>query len=422
MIHRSCAALYGLNHLGPDGYHWRICVEDKPSPGDAGPAKSFSWWDIQDENATLPVKNATQYQLAKFFNPPKEDSSDAATKAAKATFKSLGKAVSQAVGGDVNDQGPMVSVVAFKLLDLVKMHDDFGSKHSAGFSGRIPQSTRSAPPPRRSPPAPSRPAPATSRQPAQRATASQPRTAAQQRPSEPSLMDFGGAPSNASSRPGYNHSSSMPTSRSTPPANESRAEKLQREYKQKNQNANRVWDDVDQRWVEKKPAGASPGGLQPPKKKEVGIKLDPASARNKPPAVQQAVKERYDEMRGQQDKAVNEVRQREAAKKQAEAEEDDVRKRLEPKIKTWAEEHGKKKQLRALLASLHTILWQGAKWKQVTIGDLLDDKKVTRSFQRASLVVHPDKTGSLDAEKRFLAKRIFDALCQAKADFDNGKK
>ena len=118
----------------------------------------------------------------------------------------------------------------------------------------------------------------------------------------------------------------------------------------------------------------------------------------------------------------NEKKEREAKKKQEEAEEDDVRKRLEPKIKAWSEEHGKKKQLRALLGTLHTILWPEAKWKQVSIGDILNDAKCKKFYHKATLVVHPDKTHHLDAEKRFLAKRIFDALSQAKVEFDAGKK
>jgi curved DNA-binding protein CbpA len=52
----------------------------------------------------------------------------------------------------------------------------------------------------------------------------------------------------------------------------------------------------------------------------------------------------------------------------------------------------------------------------------LDDGKVKRAFFKASLVVHPDKTHDLPIEHRFLAKRIFDSLSQAKADFDNGTK
>jgi hypothetical protein len=216
--------------------------------------------------------------------------------------------------------------------------------------------------------------------------------------------------------------------------NETRAERLKREYSTKKQTSNRVWDEVDQRWVEVDPKAvggslratqsAPPGAsaVNPNKKKEVGISLDPANAAGKSASVQAAVQARVSEMKQSQAKAVNEIREREAQKKAEEAEEDLVRRKLEPKLKAWSEEHGKKKQLRALLATLHTILWPGADWKQVSIGDLLDDSKVKRCFHKASRVVHPDKTHHLGPEERFMAKRIFDALSQAKNEFDSGSK
>ena len=241
-------------------------------------------------------------------------------------------------------------------------------------------------------------------------------------------MDFGTTTTTNGTGRNLGHSSSMPT----PPSNETKAEKLKREYAQKQQTAQRVWDDIDQRWVEVESksngngnsgSGSNLSGSNNmnPKKKEKGISLDPSNAVGKSASVQAAVHGRVNEMRESQAKALQEVREREEQKKKDEAEEDEVRKRLEPKIKVWSEEHGKKKQLRALLASLHTILWPGAKWKQVTIGDLLDDKKVKLAFHKASRVVHPDKTHHLPAEQRFLAKRIFDALSQAKTEFDDGK-
>jgi len=239
-------------------------------------------------------------------------------------------------------------------------------------------------------------------------------------------MDFGTTTTSNGTGRNLHHSSSMPT----PPSNETKAEKLKREYAKKQQTAQRVWDDIDQRWVEveSKSNGNSGSGSNlsgsngmNAKKKEMGISLDPSNAVGKSASVQAAVHSRVNEMRESQAKALQEVREREEQKKKDEAEEDEVRKRLEPQIKVWSEEHGKKKQLRALLASLHTILWPGAKWKQVTIGDLLDDKKVKLAFHKASRVVHPDKTHHLPAEQRFLAKRIFDALSQAKTEFDDGK-
>ena len=435
--------MHGLNHLGPEGYHWRVCVEDKPVPGEDETRDSFSWWDVQDENAKLPIKQASQHQLSKFFAPPKSSeasTTEAATKAAKGAFKSLGKAVSHAVGADgLDHHGPPVSVIAFKLLDLVKMHDDFASKNH-GRGGHIPQPVphkpaqpRSAAPRARasapSHPAQQRPPPQQQQQQHRpqptpsRTPAPAPRAAAAAQ--EASLMDFGPEPSSAPLGGGKYHRAT-----SSPPVfNESRAERLKREYTKNRQNSNRVWDEVDQRWVEvesvhasKGTTSAPPGANAPPKRKHVGISLDPANAVGKSAAVQAAVEGRVNKMKEEQAKAVEENRAREEQKKREEAEEDMVRKKLTPMIKAWSEDHGKKKQLRALLASLHTILWPEANWKPVSIGDILDDSKVKRCFHKASRVVHPDKTHHLDAEKRFLAKRIFDALCQAKNDFDSGAR
>jgi hypothetical protein len=447
-IHRNCTALYGLNHLGPEGYHWRVCVEDKAAPGSNDAAgKTFSWWDIQDENASLPIKEASSQQLHKFFSAPfQEYNSDHSTGVAKGAFKTLGKAMSQAVSGsaDMGEGGPLLKVVAFKLLDLVKMHDEFAAKHKGRNSGvYLPQPAATPPshqhkvpmsrPPVSRQPLPQQnlraPAPPVSTQPLQQSRAVPRQQTEPKSHSEASLMDFGPGPSSAPNTGGHlRHSSSMPMSAS----NETRAEKLKREYAQKNMSARRVWDEIDQRWVEveseKKDSASNNGksssllgGIDGIEKKIVGVSLDPANAVGKSSSVQAAVNNRVNEMRESQAKALQEVREREERKKKDEAEEDEVRRRLEPTIKQWSEEHGKKKQLRALLASLHTILWPGAQWKQVTIGDLLDDKKVKLAFHKASRVVHPDKTHHLEAEQRFLAKRIFDALSQAKNEFDGSK-
>ena len=440
-----------MNHLGADGYHWRVCVEDKPVPGGSG-EKTYSWWDIQDENARLPVKEAPQSQIAKLFAPRKEIThADAATKAAKGAFKSLGKAMNAVAGTEgAVDQGPPVSVVAFKLLDLMKMHDDFSAKHGKhGFSpapaSTQPRARARAPVPARQPQQQQQPARTPARQqqppPQQRAQPHRAPQPARQPQQQASLLDFGMEAAAPAPNPRtLHHTTSSPAAFDqlharppAPPVNETRAEKLKREYAEKQQQAQRVWDDVDQRWVEVDPAAggvtpgtgsAPPGAANPniPKKKEVGISLDPANAAGKSHHVQAAVHKRVNDMRQSQQKAIQEIKEREEQKKRDEAAEDVVRKKLEPKIKAWSEEHGKKKQLRALLGTLHTILWPEANWKPIGLGDLLDDSKCKRAFHKASRVVHPDKTHHLDAEKRFLAKRIFDALAQAKAEFDQEER
>jgi hypothetical protein len=464
-----CSALRSLNHIGADGFHWRVCVEDKPVAGSSSSKPMFSWWDIQDEKASLPVKNASPSELQRLLMGTSSShsssgsdghngsSTPAATKAAKGAFKSLGKAmnaVAGAVDGGHHDDhhGPRVNVIAFKLLDLVKMHDDFvrihGGSSRGGHSHHAvePKPARAAAPrpaatpaPQRQPAAASRPpqgrTPAAARAtstPASRApqTASRPQQRQQQpqrqqqQQAEANLMGFD-TPTQA--RKTVQHAHSMPAAFD----NETRVEKLKREYAEKHQKETRVWDEVDQRWVAVDPnaGGVKKSGSAPPAavnksvtgSKTIGISLDASNAVGKSANVQAAVHKRVNEMRESQEKALAEVREREAKKKQEEEEEDAVRKRLEPKIKAWSEEHGKKKQLRALLGTLHTILWPGANWKPVGLGDLLDDSKVKKYFHKASRVVHPDKTHHLPAEQRFLAKRIFDALSQAKTEFDESK-
>ena len=47
-------------------------------------------------------------------------------------------------------------------------------------------------------------------------------------------------------------------------------------------------------------------------------------------------------------------------------------------------------------------------------------KKVKRAYYKASRFVHPDKLVNLSTEQKFIGKRVFDALSQAYADFENG--
>jgi len=152
-----------------------------------------------------------------------------------------------------------------------------------------------------------------------------------------------------------------------------------------------------------------------------GIKLgDPLATVGKSADVIAAMNARVDDMKNSQAAAVKALRDREDAKEKESEQQEEVRQRLEPKLKDWAEEYGKKRQLRALLCSLDKVLWEGSGWKPVNLGDILDGRKCVRCYQKATLKVHPDKTVHLDVEKRFLAGRVFDALSQAKTTFDDG--
>ncbi|CEF70230.1 Numb-associated kinase [Strongyloides ratti] len=104
----------------------------------------------------------------------------------------------------------------------------------------------------------------------------------------------------------------------------------------------------------------------------------------------------------------------------ADMKKDEEKKTMDPiqfKIKNWTS--GKERNIRALLASLNSILWEGASaYKQPSMGDLLDPIQVKKCYYKACLVVHPDKqTGTCN---EVLAKAIFTELNDAWSAFENG--
>ena len=468
--------------LRSNRYHWRVRIDEKPNTSHSsaggsgsGSAMGYSWWDVQDENARLPVREATPSELRRMLVPPPPKAAvgdgdvvtQEMTKAAKGAMKYMGKAMNVvagsavgSIGGDDDDDLSVVRtpVICFKLLDLERVRRDIkggGGGSTGGGLRRRPaarpgsagsrqqqqpsQQARAAAPTSTGAPRIPQQRPPQQQQQQQRQAYPAPERANLPTPPTADLMGFNTA------APPPARSVSMAVS-STPTGampGETRAEKLKREYSAKKSAtaSSRVWDEVDQRWVEgpvkngettgggggggsaaATPSSQSSGAIDGVAVTEKGITLSRSNAVGKSANVQAAVHARIDDMEQSQQKAIAELRAREGEKAKADAEEDAARQRLEPRLKAWSEEHGQKKQLRALLANLHTILWEGSGWKPISLADVLDNSKVKKVYHQASRVVHPDKTGHLDAEKRFVAKRVFDSLTQAKVEFDEGKR
>ena len=79
----------------------------------------------------------------------------------------------------------------------------------------------------------------------------------------------------------------------------------------------------------------------------------------------------------------------------------------------WQKE---KKNLRALLASLHEIA-PPCSWKPMTIGQLIDKGAVKKGYHKACLAVHPDKQPPDDLEAKVMAQLLFDALRESWGQF-----
>ncbi|GAB0091933.1 cyclin-G-associated kinase [Sergentomyia squamirostris] len=85
------------------------------------------------------------------------------------------------------------------------------------------------------------------------------------------------------------------------------------------------------------------------------------------------------------------------------------------KIMEWTE--GKKNNIRALLCSMHTVLWSDAKWNKCEMHQLVSAADVKKAYRKACLAVHPDKQMGTDNE--IIAKMIFMELNNAWSDFEN---
>ncbi|XP_061681381.1 putative tyrosine-protein phosphatase auxilin isoform X1 [Syngnathoides biaculeatus] len=103
----------------------------------------------------------------------------------------------------------------------------------------------------------------------------------------------------------------------------------------------------------------------------------------------------------------------------AEMRKEEMAKEMDPekiKILEWIE--GKERNIRALLSTMHTVLWEGeTRWKPVGMADLVTPEQVKKVYRKAVLVVHPDKATGQPYEQ--YAKMIFMELNDAWSEFES---
>lgn len=85
-------------------------------------------------------------------------------------------------------------------------------------------------------------------------------------------------------------------------------------------------------------------------------------------------------------------------------------------ILEWIE--GKERNIRALLSTMHTVLWEGEnRWKPVGMADLVTPEQVKKVYRKAVLVVHPDKVR--DVFIQFMLKHLIRKYEILKAQLQN---
>ena len=127
--------------------------------------------------------------------------------------------------------------------------------------------------------------------------------------------------------------------------------------------------------------------------------------------VKAAVMARRNELARKQAAAVAETNARDEGAVREQADRDAAAAMYGPALAAWAAEpSGTKKSIRSLLSTMHTVLWEGAKWEPVPLAKLVVPARVKFYFMRAATVVHPDKMANLDPGQKFIATSIFHAV------------
>lgn len=89
--------------------------------------------------------------------------------------------------------------------------------------------------------------------------------------------------------------------------------------------------------------------------------------------------------------AVTALRQANAAQERQEAERLELHDVVHTRIGNW--KNGKEGNLRALLAGLDTVLWEGSGWTKIGMGELLVPQRCKVAYMKGIAKVHPDKVG-----------------------------
>ena len=85
-----------------------------------------------------------------------------------------------------------------------------------------------------------------------------------------------------------------------------------------------------------------------------------------------------------------------------------------PAVKKWAfDELGKPRGIRALIASLPSILWEGSEWQEISVAKMVSNAQVKRAYFSAIRVVAPDKNQEQAYHIQYLSNRIYNYLNDA---------
>ncbi|KAH8796928.1 hypothetical protein F5882DRAFT_320353 [Hyaloscypha sp. PMI_1271] len=112
---------------------------------------------------------------------------------------------------------------------------------------------------------------------------------------------------------------------------------------------------------------------------------------------------------GEDSEAVKRLRAQHREAERADDEKFALSDKVEGRISQWRD--GKRDNLRALIGSLDSVMWEGAGWKKVGMHELVQNNKVKINYMKAIGKTHPDKLPQdASTEVRMIAALVFATL------------
>lgn len=114
--------------------------------------------------------------------------------------------------------------------------------------------------------------------------------------------------------------------------------------------------------------------------------------------------------------AVQRIREQEAVREREQGLALELKDQIDVKLKNWVS--GKETNLRALIATLDSVLWKNSGWQTVGMSELVEPSRCKVKYLKAISKVHPDKLAKDEPlEHRLLASGIFTTLNKAWDEF-----
>lgn len=91
----------------------------------------------------------------------------------------------------------------------------------------------------------------------------------------------------------------------------------------------------------------------------------------------------------------------------------DAEKEFSEKLNNWETRNHQKNNIRALLATMHNVLWKDSGWEPVGPGDLITNAQVKSTYLKSLNIIHPDKHQNDPPAIRYISERVFSAVNEA---------